>query len=45
MDQVDPTSVSLAYRDRMADIARRYLPGRVGLHIDGFAGRFGAEPT
>ena len=37
---VDPASVGTAYRDRMVDIARRHLPGRVGVNIDGFAGRF-----
>jgi DNA repair photolyase len=40
MRAVDPKSVTLAYRDRIVDIARRYLPGRVGVNIDGFAGRF-----
>ena len=40
MASVDPASVGLAYRDRMVDIARRHLPGRVGVNIDGFAGRF-----
>lgn len=39
MAAIDPTSVELAYRDRMAEVARCRLPGRVGLHIDGFAGR------
>ncbi len=39
MAAVAPESVTLAYRDQMAAIARRWLPGRVGLHIDGFAGR------
>lgn len=42
MAAVDPSSVDLAYRDRMADIAQRHLPGRVGIGIDGFAGRFEA---
>ncbi len=40
MAQVEPRSVHLEYRDRMADVARRYLPGRVGISIDGFAGRY-----
>jgi DNA repair photolyase len=40
MASVDPASVGTAYRDRMVDIARRHLPGRVGVNIDGFAGRF-----
>lgn len=38
---VDPDANALAYRDRMAAIARRHLPDRVGVNIDGFAGRFG----
>ena len=41
MAAVDPSSVDLAYRDRMAAEARRHLPGRVGVSIDGFAGRYG----
>ncbi len=41
MRQIDPTSVGLRYRDEMADLARRAMPGRVGVSIDGFAGRFG----
>lgn len=41
MAAVDPDSVKLSYRDRMGAIAERYLPGRVGYHIDGFAGRWG----
>lgn len=40
MRAVDPESVSLDYRDLMVSIARRYLPGRVGLNIEGFAGRY-----
>lgn len=40
MARVDPTSVDLAYRDRMGRIAEAYLPGRVGYHIEGFAGRY-----
>jgi DNA repair photolyase len=40
MRAVDPKSVSLDYRDRMVSIARRNLPGRVGVNIDGFAGRY-----
>lgn len=41
MAAVDPESVKLSYRDRMGSIAERYLPGRVGYHIDGFAGHWG----
>lgn len=43
MIAVAPESVNLAYRDRMAAVARRYLPGRVGLSIDGFAGRWAVD--
>jgi DNA repair photolyase len=34
-------SVALKYREWIVEIARRYFPGRVGVNIDGFAGRFG----
>ena len=40
MATIDPASVTIAYRDRMIDLARRHLPGHVGVNIDGFAGRF-----
>jgi DNA repair photolyase len=40
MAAVEPESVSLSYRDRMGDLARKYLPGRVGFCRDGFAGRW-----
>jgi DNA repair photolyase len=40
MAKVDPASVGLGYRDAMVAVARRHLPGRVGISIDGFAGRF-----
>jgi DNA repair photolyase len=40
MQELDLASLGLAYRDRMAEIAGRYLPGRVGVNIDGFAGRY-----
>ncbi|HEV8070336.1 MAG TPA: hypothetical protein VGP76_21660 [Planctomycetaceae bacterium] len=40
MRQLDPCSTELAYRDQMAAIARRHLPGRVGVNVDGFAGRY-----
>ncbi len=39
MAAVDPASVELAYRDRMVEVARRVMPGRVGVSVDGFAGR------
>jgi DNA repair photolyase len=37
---IDPAALDLAYRDRMAEIARRHLPGRVGLGAPGFAGSY-----
>ena len=40
MARVLPESVELGYRQRMVEIARRHLPGRVGVNIDGFAGRY-----
>lgn len=40
MAAVDPGSTELGYRDRMAALARRFLPGRVGIGREGFAGRF-----
>ncbi len=40
MSIVDPTSVTLTYRDRIVALARTIMPGRVGVNIDGFAGRF-----
>lgn len=40
MAAVDPASTTLEYRERMVEIACRYLPGRVGVNIDGFAGRY-----
>ena len=40
MGAIDPGSVTLEYREKIIAIARRHLPGRVGVNIDGFAGRF-----
>jgi DNA repair photolyase len=40
MAKVDPVSVELSYRDRMVDIACAVMPGRVGVSMDGFAGRW-----
>ncbi|QDU36995.1 hypothetical protein Mal4_12980 [Maioricimonas rarisocia] len=40
MRAVDPESDTLAYRDRIVEVAQRHLPGRVGVSIDGFAGRY-----
>ena len=39
MEAIHPGSSRLEYRDLMADIAERQLPDRVGISIDGFAGR------
>lgn len=39
MHRLDPESTQLPYRERMSDVARRHLPGRVGTNIDGFADR------
>lgn len=44
MQAIDPQSVGLEYRQRMVAIAQRYLPGRVGVNIDGFAGRWLPAP-
>jgi DNA repair photolyase len=41
MGAVDPASLELAYRARMVAAAEAVMPGRVGVGIDGFAGRFG----
>ena len=40
MAGVDPASVTRDYRDRMVAVATELMPGRVGVSIDGFAGRF-----
>jgi hypothetical protein len=40
MRQLDRDSTELAYRDRMGAVARHHLPGRVGINVDGFAGRY-----
>jgi DNA repair photolyase len=45
MEQVDPSSTSLDYRDRMVAIAQQVMPGRVGVNVDGFAGRFLPSPS
>ncbi|MEM1183062.1 MAG: hypothetical protein AAGM22_32265 [Acidobacteriota bacterium] len=37
---VEPEALRLDYRDAMAAVAERHLPGRVGVGIDGFAARF-----
>jgi len=40
MHAVCPESTHLEYRQRMLDVACRVMPGRVGVNIDGFAGRY-----
>lgn len=40
MSQVDPASIQLTYRDKIVEIARRHMPGRVGVSMDGFAGYY-----
>ncbi|MBX3441516.1 MAG: hypothetical protein KF774_03855 [Planctomyces sp.] len=40
MAAIDPESVTIGYRDRMAAAARRIMPGRVGIGAAGFAGRY-----
>jgi len=40
MEAVEPRSVEVGYLDEMAAVARRAMPGRVGVGRDGFAGRF-----
>jgi DNA repair photolyase len=39
MDSVHPGSTTLEYRDEIIAIAQQLFPGRVGVSIDGFAGR------
>jgi len=39
MRGLDPDSLGLAYRDQIVAVAERCMPGRVGVSIDGFAGR------
>jgi DNA repair photolyase len=39
MAAVDPACVGIAYRDAMVAKAMQRMPGRVGVGIDGFAGR------
>lgn len=40
MADIDAESTGLEYRDRLVAVARRHLAGRVGVSIDGFAGRY-----
>ena len=39
MKQVDPESTHLSYRHMIVEVARQVMPGRVGVGVDGFAGR------
>ena len=39
ISEIDPAAVQIVYRTRMAEVAARHV-GRVGVHIDGFAGRW-----
>ena len=44
MASVDNASLSIGYRERMVAVARKVMaPGRVGVGVEGFAGRFLAE--
>ncbi len=40
MERIAPGSISLDYLDAMVELAERILPGRVGVSMDGFAGRY-----
>jgi len=40
MRELDPDSLTLDYRERMVEVARQVLPGRVGVGQAGFAGKF-----
>ena len=42
--EIDESALSLEYRERMAAVAEGVMPGRVGVHIDGFAGRLRSDP-
>jgi len=42
MERVQPGASRLDYRDAMVAVAKRHLPGRVGVGADGFAGRYAA---
>lgn len=43
MEAVCRGSSRLDYRDAIVEVARRFFPGRVGVNVDGFAGRFLVE--
>ena len=40
MEEVRAHSTSLQYRERILQVALKHLPGRVGVSINGFAGRY-----
>ena len=40
MQSLEPDSVTLAYREQRTAVARKHLPGRVGVGIAGFAGHY-----
>lgn len=40
MEKVEPGSAKLDYRQHMIDVAQTVMPGRVGVGISGFAGKF-----
>jgi DNA repair photolyase len=40
MAQIDPTAITLEYREKIIAIARRHFPNSTGVNIEGFAGRF-----
>jgi DNA repair photolyase len=40
MRQILPESLTLNYRERVTEIARKYFPDRVGVSADGFAGYY-----
>ena len=40
MEGLDSDSTGIGYRQRMVAVAQAVMPGRVGVSIDGFAGRF-----
>jgi len=45
MAAVHPASVHIAYREEIVSIAQRRMPGRVGVGMDGFAGRLLVPPA
>jgi len=40
MQAIEPESISLQYREEVIQLARRQMPGRVGVSMTGFAGRY-----